>query len=343
MNLFEGEETIGYCENLGSSSTTTVNWQGVLGVIIPAVPAPGAGIIGGLFSVLAQISQGVDYSEYMAEFNKCVEAKINEAIADHDLDECVIILDLMKDHLKELLELYDQLSPESSDILFGDIDEELQLIRGAVEDLYVKFIINSKHEKFNDLILEGLAIEAAGYLTSVAAMKCRGIDQETVEGYADSYTNKIQNRLDKEFNGADEGSIEYQLRNSEFCTSWPDTIHYDDHNDDCRYDVWNGCYAYNYCYIKDGYRLDLQIDDLRFDDGDGCDLSTSCNSMNGWALRRGGSPRKKCLYCVLWVLWVLWSLSTVMVAKFEIGQSTHSTHSTQYIHFLSYSGKITAY
>ena len=107
-----------------------------------------------------------------------------------------------------------------------------------MEDLYVKFTINSKHEKFNDLILEGLVIEAAGYLTSVAAMQCRGIDQETVKGYADSYTNKIQNRLDKEFNGADEGSIEYQLRNNEFCTSWADTLHFDEDNSHCHYDVF---------------------------------------------------------------------------------------------------------
>ena len=63
-----------------------------------------------------------------------------------------------------------------------------------MEDLYVKFTINSKHEKFNDLILEGLVIEAAGYLTSVAAMQCRGIDQETVKGYADSYT-PIRSRI----------------------------------------------------------------------------------------------------------------------------------------------------
>ena len=46
---------------------------------------------------------------------------------------------------------------------------------------------------------------------------------------------------------------------------------------------FSGCYGYNDCYIKDGYRLDLQLDSLRFDDGDGCDGSTSCNSMDAYA------------------------------------------------------------
>merc|ERR1712117_952150 len=50
-----------------------------------------------------------------------------------------------------------------------------------------------------------------------------GIAQETVEAKASSYIGKIQNRVDKEFNEGDPGSILYQLQNSAFYT-WNETI-----------------------------------------------------------------------------------------------------------------------
>ena len=76
------------------------------------------------------------------------------------------------------------------------------------DDIMVKFEgpEGYKHEKFTWALLDSLVMEAAARLSVIMGLKCRGIDQGTVEAKAYSYIKKIENRLDKEW-------MEYSVRN----------------------------------------------------------------------------------------------------------------------------------
>ena len=58
LALAAADNEIGYCENLGSgSTTTTVDWSGIFQGILTAIPGIG-GIIGAIFDFIPSISQG---------------------------------------------------------------------------------------------------------------------------------------------------------------------------------------------------------------------------------------------------------------------------------------------
>ena len=144
-------------------------------------------------------------------------------------------------------------------------------IGSLTNDIKVKFEgpDGYRHEKFTDALLDGLAMEGAARLAVVAAMKCRGMYQEKLEEYANSYIGKLQNRLDVEFNDDDPFSIMYQLKNSDFHT-WPDTIRVGTENT-CYFDVFQErCNGLLECEVIDGYRLDLEVGSLRGDCDEWC-------------------------------------------------------------------------
>ena len=49
-----------------------------------------------------------------------------------------------------------------------------------------------RHEKFTDALLDSLSTEASARAAVVAALKCKGVAQDTVDNFAYEYTQRIQ-------------------------------------------------------------------------------------------------------------------------------------------------------
>jgi len=256
-----GDNEIGYCENLDSGDDfITVDWAGVASAIFGILPGPGAEI-GAIFGVISSISRNTDWEEYMNEVGQCIDAMISEAIEEGNLEDARKKLSQIAVYVDDILDDFGSLSPDNINAI-DDIDKALEQIENLTGDIATLFSgpDGYKHEKFADVFLDALAIEGSTRMASIVAMHCQEIPQYEFESKADKYIEKIQNRLDKEFQEGNPESIMYQLENSAFYT-WPDTITYDDSESYC--DVKpppggsNICTGSYICTAVDGYRYDL--------------------------------------------------------------------------------------
>ena len=196
----------------------------------------------------------------MEQLGNCVQAMIQEAIEENELNEAASYLNQIAVYEDNLLSNFSDLSPEPSSILIDAITLAVDEIESLTNSIRFKFEgpDGYRHEKFTEALLDGLASEGTVRVAVIAALKCRGGDQATGEEYSSQYKFKIQNRLDMEFNEEDAFSIMYQLRNSEFYTTWPDTMSIVG-SDSCHSGHQGTCDGSSYCDITDGYRYDLVV------------------------------------------------------------------------------------
>jgi len=287
-----GDNEIGVCENLESSTTSTVNWTGVAGAILGALPVVGPAF-GLLFDVIEKLSDDTNYSEYMADLNECVTAMINEALDGTEYDNCLKRYDYIKTYMEDLLGLFQTLTPENADGTNGLIDQindKIGQIETKADDQFISFDSANKHEQFTDIVLDSFMAEGVARLAAIIAMKCKGIDQDTIlntVGDSNSgYIQAIENRLADEFSQKSD-SIIGRLESSAFHTVWPESMRIESgganfcqvypppEGDGCL----NGCCdcrePSNPCHVYDEYRDDLEIEERK----NSCDYCNSCATI----------------------------------------------------------------
>ena len=204
-----------------------------------------------------------------------------------NLEKCETYLGHIAEDVDSLMSDFGELTSASSldDLLVKNIDDAVDDIETWTDLMYAEFKgpDGYRHEKFTDALLDAMSTEAAARSAVVAALKCKGVAQSTVDEFANEYTQRIQGRIDKYFDKESKDCIAEWLRNSDFYT-WPETL-YVENRDKCR--EWTRCpnptqpeccqmecvndemegFYNNVCILWDGYRHDLQADLLDF----GCD------------------------------------------------------------------------
>ena len=83
----------------------------------------------------------------------------------------------------------------------------------ALAQIKDSFGAAEKHEQFTAILLDALSAEGGVMLASIAAMKCKGVDQETIDAVLGTndggtgFISKISLRQDSLFNPSDPDSI----------------------------------------------------------------------------------------------------------------------------------------
>jgi len=303
--LKDKDNTIGECENLGSNSTVTVNWRGAFGAVLSAFES--TVLLGAVFNLMAQFSKSTNWNEYADDLQSCVQAMIEEAIIEDNLEQAknaqITIAEqqglLLDEKFAIVLEEGPNLTPTSQ--VIKDIESIIKEIENRMGDIRILFnSASAKHEKFAEFLLDALvAGDTLARFGVIAAYKCGGVPDAMIRELGESYMSALDDNLKYVCDPEYENSMQYILDKSDFGKwgSGSSDLIVDERNSPCECcigPIIGACVGAYECQVYDRYRAGLEIGSVY--DKYGCcgnvgqDETNSCESGADSICEGSGKP-----------------------------------------------------
>jgi len=273
------DETIGYCENIESPNLPP-NWLGATSTVLGYLNVPGADALGYVFNLIFQFGPSFDWNQYACDLGQCVEAMIEVAITDANLNSAKAARQLIANEQGNLLKAFlDDLDDgpdlDSDSVVIKEIEGYIRDIEDGLGDIHALFLAEvNRPELFTDYVLDAvIQADTISKFAVVAAYKCKGVPQDIIDGVQKQYRNSLDQNIVDVISGGST-SLKNVLDNSEF-SKWgtrpSDYIRQerpivcdDDGPSGSAQDCGGGPFE---CSIYDDYRMELEVSRIHSNTG----------------------------------------------------------------------------
>ena len=245
------------CKPPGSPSSTP-NWFGVGAGIVGSIVVDGMESvfppIAGMLTIFGNIPFNDDsgyLDEYLANLDKCIEKMINERIEEYELDKAKTSYQTLITQISNFRKTFLQNSINEENINLAVVD--LGDMDDFVDGVHAQFNAVKKHEKFVDLLIDGLVQESFMKLMFVQRL-FEEYDLEKTQTYAQNYLVKMESRRQVYFENSEKTGIKYIIDSSDFA-NWVNLVKCD--RDEPCWDRWwmDGNHIEHWaCYGNNNYK-----------------------------------------------------------------------------------------